>query len=140
MMTRRQMLGAAAAGAAMAAGISNARAATHDLLIKGGRVIDPSVGLDAVRDVAIAGGRIVAVEADIMGDAGETIDARGKIVGPGFSGAPRLRGEGRTGFGFDLPRAVDFTKSLNLRYQPRPFHAVQHHLCIRQPREPGGRT
>jgi dihydroorotase len=34
--------------------------------------------------VAIAGGRIVAVAADIAGDATETIDARGKIVAPGL--------------------------------------------------------
>jgi dihydroorotase len=47
-------------------------------------VIDPSAGLDAVRDVAIAQGRIVAVGADISGDATETIDARGKIVAPGL--------------------------------------------------------
>jgi dihydroorotase len=53
-------------------------------LSKGGRVIDPSVGLDAIRDVAIAAGRIVSVEADIVGDAVETIDARGKIVAPGL--------------------------------------------------------
>src|SRR5205807_3171243 len=42
------------------------------------------VGLDAVRDLAIAGGRIAAVEADIGGDAAEIIDARGKIVPPGL--------------------------------------------------------
>jgi dihydroorotase len=82
-LTRRQLLGAAA-GAAFFAGMPQARAAEYDLLIKGGRVIDPSVGLDAVRDVAIAGGRIVAVAADIAGDAAETIDARGKIVAPGL--------------------------------------------------------
>ena len=45
------------------------RAATYDLIIKGGRVIDPSLRLDAVRDVAIPGGRIAAVEAAIAGDA-----------------------------------------------------------------------
>jgi dihydroorotase len=82
-LTRRRMLGAAA-GAALFAGMPHARAAGYDLLIKGGRVIDPSVGLDAVRDVAIAGGRIVAAAADIQGDANETIDARGKIVAPGL--------------------------------------------------------
>src|SRR6202021_2600272 len=59
-------------------------AATYDLIIKGGRVIDPSMGLDAVRDVAIAGGRIAAIEASITADASETIDARGKIVAPGL--------------------------------------------------------
>ncbi len=63
---------------------SKSRAATYDLLIKGGRVIDPSVGLDAIRDIAIAGGKIVAVEADIAGDASQAIDARGKIVAPGL--------------------------------------------------------
>src|SRR5215468_4021954 len=67
MMNRRQILFAAAAGAAMMTRIPNAQAVTYDLLIKGGRVIDPSVGLDAVRDVAIAAGRIVSVEADIVG-------------------------------------------------------------------------
>src|SRR5262245_20141800 len=53
-------------------------------MIKGGRVIDPSVRLDAVRDVAIAGGRIAAVEPSIAGDAAETLDARGKLVVPGL--------------------------------------------------------
>jgi dihydroorotase len=95
MMNRRQILGAAAAGAAVVARMRNARAATYDLLIKGGRVIDPSVGLDGVRDVAIAGGRIVAIEADIMGDAADTIDARGKIVAPGLIDIHTHAGRGR---------------------------------------------
>src|SRR6266478_5352519 len=84
MMNRRQILGAAAAGAAMMTRMRSAQAATYDLLIKGGRVIDPSVGLDGVRDVAIAAGRIVAVDANVRGDATDTIDARGKIVAPGL--------------------------------------------------------
>jgi dihydroorotase len=82
MMNRRQFVCTGAA--ALFAHVPKARAATHDLLIKGGRVIDPSAGLDAIRDVAIAGGKIVAVEADIAGDASQTIDARGKIVAPGL--------------------------------------------------------
>src|SRR5258708_33600647 len=82
MMNRRQFVYMAAA--ALFASIPKARAATYDLLIKGGRVIDPSVGLDAIRDMAIAAGKIVAVEADIAGDASQTIDARGKIVAPGL--------------------------------------------------------
>ena len=84
MMNRRQFVYAGAAGAALFGRVRGARAATYDLIIKGGRVIDPSMGLDAVRDVAIAQGRIAAVAADISGDATETIDARGKIVAPGL--------------------------------------------------------
>jgi dihydroorotase len=61
-----------------------AQAMRYDLLIKGGRVIDPSLKIDAIRDVAVAAGRIAAVDPDIRADAAETIDARGKIVVPGL--------------------------------------------------------
>jgi dihydroorotase len=84
MMNRRQFVCAAAAGPALLARVPNALAATYDLVIKGGRVIDPSVGIDGTRDVAIAGGKIAAVEVRVAGDAAETIDARGKIVTPGL--------------------------------------------------------
>src|SRR5262247_3484043 len=84
MMNRRQLVCAGAAGVALLARVPKVFAAPYDLIIKGGRVIDPSVGLDALRDVAIAGGKIAAVETDIAGDAAQTIDARGKIVSPGL--------------------------------------------------------
>jgi dihydroorotase len=82
MINRRQLVCTAAA--ALFAQIPKAFAATYDLIIRGGRVIDPSIGLDAVRDVAISGSRIAAVEAGIASEATETIDARGKIVTPGL--------------------------------------------------------
>jgi dihydroorotase len=97
MMNRRQFVRVGAAGAALFARVPKVRAATYDLIIKGGRMIDPSLGLDAVRDVAIAGGRIAAVEADIAGDAGETIDARGKIVAPGLIDIHTHAGRGKDG-------------------------------------------
>lgn len=57
----------------------------HDVLLKGGHVIDPTQDLDGVRDVAVAGGKIAAVEADIAGDtAAEVIDASGCLVIPGM--------------------------------------------------------
>jgi dihydroorotase len=82
MLDRRQLV--CATGAALLAGVPRAFAATYDLIIRGGRVVDPSAGLDATRDVAISGGKIAAVETSIAGDAVETIDARGKIVAPGL--------------------------------------------------------
>ncbi len=86
MLNRRRFLSvaAASAGAAMFARVPKVFAASYDLIIKGGRVIDPSVRLDAIRDVAISGGRIAAVEATIAGDAADTIDAHGKLVVPGL--------------------------------------------------------
>ena len=83
-MNRRQFVTVAAAGAVMFTRIPRAFAQTYELVIKGGRVIDPSIGLDAIHDVAIAGGRIVAVEPTIAASAPDTIDARGKIVAPGL--------------------------------------------------------
>jgi dihydroorotase len=95
MMNRRQIVCAAAATAATIVRIPNVRAATYDLLIKGGRVIDPSVGLDGIRDVAITGSRIVAIETNITGDATDTIDARGKIVTPGLIDIHTHAGRGK---------------------------------------------
>jgi dihydroorotase len=85
MMNRRRFLyGSAAAGAAMLSHMPNGRAAPYDLIVRGGRVIDPSLGIDAVRDVAVAAGRIAAVEETIKADAADTIDAHGKLVVPGL--------------------------------------------------------
>ena len=84
MMNRRQFVYAAVAGAAMLARTPRVFGATHDLILKGGRVIDPSLRINAIGDVAIAGGRIAAVETDIADDATETFDARGRLVVPGL--------------------------------------------------------
>jgi dihydroorotase-like cyclic amidohydrolase len=54
-----------------------------DLVLRGGRVLDPESGLDAVRDVGIRGGVIRAVsESPLTGTA--NVDARALVVSPGF--------------------------------------------------------
>lgn len=86
-ISRRQFLSTAAASAVTVARGPRTVAAQrqrYDLIIRGGRVLDPSVRLDAIRDVAISGGRIAALEAEIAADAADTIDARGKLVVPGL--------------------------------------------------------
>ncbi len=57
---------------------------TTTLAIRGGRVIDPANGLDAFADVLIVDGRVAAVGLDAGNDAGQSIDARGLVVCPGF--------------------------------------------------------
>ena len=57
----------------------------YTLLVKGGRVVDPSQDLDSVRDVAVSETKIVAVEPNIpAGQAAQVVDASGKIVTPGL--------------------------------------------------------
>jgi len=55
----------------------------YDIVLNGGRVIDPESGLDAIRNVGIAGGSIVAISIEPMQGA-KTIDASGLVVAPGF--------------------------------------------------------
>ena len=59
--------------------------ARYDLLVQGGRVIDPAQGLAVDRDVAITGRRIARVAAAIpAAEARQVLQARGKIVTPGL--------------------------------------------------------
>jgi dihydroorotase len=55
----------------------------YDLVLAGGRVIDPAQGLDAVLDVAFADGKVAAVGPK-LGPAKETRDVKGRIVSPGL--------------------------------------------------------
>ena len=57
----------------------------YDLLIKGGTVVDPSQGLNALRDVALSAGKVAGLEGEISGsEAHEVVDASGLIVVPGL--------------------------------------------------------
>ena len=56
-----------------------------DLLLKGGHLIDPKNNIDAPMDLAIAQGKIAAVDADIPTDqAQKVIDVSGLYVAPGL--------------------------------------------------------
>jgi N-acyl-D-aspartate/D-glutamate deacylase len=56
-----------------------------DVLLRGGRVIDPGTGFDRPSDVLISGGRIAAVAPNLqVADPVTVVDVAGSIVGPGF--------------------------------------------------------
>lgn len=54
------------------------------ILIEGGRVIDPATKRDAVADVLLEGGKVVAVGSGARREGAEVLDARGCVVAPGF--------------------------------------------------------
>jgi dihydroorotase len=58
---------------------------TYDLLLRGGRVIDPSQKLDAVTDVAFSQGKVARIGPGLRADAGTDVrNATGAIVTPGL--------------------------------------------------------
>jgi dihydroorotase len=97
--TRREFLAGAAGALGLTAGLSRDRrthpfrspgsaapgSQRYDLVIRGGRVIDPANGVSALRDVAILDGRIARVAESIAADgARSAYDATGRIVTPGL--------------------------------------------------------
>ncbi len=69
----------------LAAAMLSSAQTDFDLLLKGGRVIDPRNGIDGIRDVAVAGGKIAAVAPSIdAARAKKTVDVAGLIVCPGL--------------------------------------------------------
>ncbi len=55
-----------------------------DIVIRGGQVVDGSGAPGRVADVVIRDGRVAAIEPGHVGPARRVIDARGRVVSPGF--------------------------------------------------------
>ncbi len=55
-----------------------------DLLIRGGRVVDPDAGVDAVQDVLVKNGQVAEVGAGLDAGKAQVVDAAGMLVLPGF--------------------------------------------------------
>ena len=56
----------------------------NSILIRGGRVIDPKNGIDAVMDVLVRDGKIACVGENLSAEGVQVMDAAGKVVAPGF--------------------------------------------------------
>lgn len=81
----RATLAAAAlvAGVAATVGQASQPSTPFDLVLSGGRVMDPASGLNAVRHVGIRGSRIAAISTSPLPGA-TTVDVSGLVVAPGF--------------------------------------------------------
>jgi N-acyl-D-aspartate/D-glutamate deacylase len=101
-------------------------AAPLDLVIVGGRVIDPESGLDATRNVGIRGGRIVSVsEGARIPRARDTVDARGLVVAPGFID---LHSHGQDSLNYAFQARDGVTTALELEigtYPVAPWYAAR---------------
>src|SRR5712692_12106962 len=103
-----------------------------DLILKGGRIIDPANGRDAIVAIGFADGKIAAVGADLPLRGSETIDARGLIVGPGLIDLHTHVYWGGTSLGVDA--AVVAQKSGTTTFVdagsagPGNFHGFRRHV------------
>ena len=115
-----------AASAAAPAPAGAQRAAPLDVVLVGGRVLDPETGLDAVRNVGIRGGRIVAVTAArTIPAARDTVDVRGLVVAPGFID---LHAHGQDSANYEFLARDGVTTALELEvgtYPVAPWYAAR---------------
>jgi len=80
-----------------------------DLILKGGRIIDPSQHLDTVADIGFAGGKVAGIGASVAADPGtEVIDVAGRIMTPGLIDMHTHVYWGGTSLGID---AEDFCRT-----------------------------
>jgi hypothetical protein len=82
----------------------------YDLVIAGGRVMDPETNLDSVRNIGVTGNRIAAISVSALRGR-ETIDATGLVVAPGFID---LHSHGQTPENYRLKAYDGVTTALEL--------------------------
>jgi dihydroorotase len=107
-----------------------------DLLLRGGTVVDPSGGLDGVRDIAVQDGVIARIAPDIpAAEASRVLEVAGKIVTPGLIDlhAHVFEGVNRTGVNPDLggvyagvTTIVDAGSSGAATFGAFPRHIIPH--------------
>jgi dihydroorotase len=92
---------------------------TYDIVLHGGRVLDPESGLDAVRDVGISGRRIAAVSATPLHGRVD-VDVTGLVVAPGFID---LHSHGQTPEAYRFKAMDGVTTALELEAGASPIDA-----------------
>jgi len=95
-----------------------------DVVLTGGRVIDPETNLDAIRAVGIRAGRIVSVSTTVPA-ARDTVDVRGLVVAPGFID---LHAHGQDSVNYEFFAHDGVTTALELElgtYPVAPWYAAR---------------
>ena len=117
---RPRVLRGGLAGAVLVLALGGcARAPEYDLVLEGGRVMDPASGLDSVRNVGITGGRIAAISADPLRGK-SVVDVSGKVVAPGFID---LHAHGQTTSDMEIMARDGVTSALELEVGVYPVAA-----------------
>jgi dihydroorotase len=108
-----------------------------DLILKGGRIIDPANGRDAVADIGFEAGKVAAVGSDLPLRGSETIDARGLIVAPGLIDLHTHVYWGGTSLGVDAAEVAQRSGTTTFvdagSAGPGNFHGFRRHVIEPSP-------
>jgi N-acyl-D-aspartate/D-glutamate deacylase len=114
-LSRRFLPAFAAAFMALSALATRAQP-SHDLVLTGGRVMDPATGLDAVRNIGISGGKIAAISTGPL-TGKTTLNVAGHVVAPGFID---LHAHGQTTSDLELKARDGVTTALDVEVGAYP--------------------
>ena len=107
----------------------------NDLVLKGGRVVDPSQGLDRITDVAFANGKVAAIGDGLSGS--DVREVGGKIVTPGLIDLHTHVYWGGTSLGVEaelLARSGGVTTFIDAGSAgPGNFHGFRRHVIEASP-------
>jgi dihydroorotase len=109
----------------------------YDLILQGGRLIDPAQGIDAIRDVAFLEGKVAKVAANIEEPAKAVRDVAGLIVTPGLIDLHTHVYWGGTSIGIDADIVAGRGGTTTLvdagSAGPGNFLGFRHHVIERSP-------
>ncbi|MBM3554882.1 MAG: amidohydrolase/deacetylase family metallohydrolase [Alphaproteobacteria bacterium] len=110
---------------------------SFDLVLRGGRVIDPGQGIDRVGDVAFTGGKVAAIGPDLSAQGKTVKDCAGKLVTPGLIDLHTHVYWGGTSLGIDaaeVGRAGGVTTFIDAGSAgPGNFHGFRRHVIEPSP-------
>ena len=111
--------------------------AMAELVLRGGRVIDPASGRDETADVAFGDGKVTGVGPDLASSGAEIVDARGLLVVPGLIDLHTHVYWGGTSLGVDAAEVARQSGTTTFvdagSAGPGNFHGFRHHVIEPSP-------
>src|SRR5262245_15510378 len=108
-----------------------------DLVLRGGRVIDPASSRDETAGIAFGGGKVTGIGPDLAAGSGEIFDARGLIVVPGLIDLHTHVYWGGTSLGVDAAAVAERSGTTTFvdagSAGPGNFHGFRRHVIEPSP-------
>jgi dihydroorotase len=108
-----------------------------DLILRGGRVIDPAGGRDETADIAFSNGKVAAIGPELAAKGAEIVDARGLLVVPGLIDLHTHVYWGGTSLGVDAAEVARRSGTTTFvdagSAGPGNFHGFRRHVIEQSP-------